>query len=109
VEVYGKMELIVIKRNGSEENFDPEKIMQGLQRAVREDENHEQKIEMLMQEILQLVLEQRLKKISSRNIALIVMEKLKQADAIAYLRFASVHKNFHEAHEFEQEFKNLEK
>jgi transcriptional repressor NrdR len=101
VEVYCKTELVVTKRNGAEEDFDPEKIMQGLQKAVKEDENHEQKIEMLMQEILQYVYEQRLKKISSRNIAFIVMEKLKRTDAIAYLRFASVHKNFHEAHEFE--------
>jgi transcriptional repressor NrdR len=108
MEVYCKTELVVSKRNGMEEEFDPEKIVRGLQKAIRSDSASDRKIEIIMQNILRTIRDRYSPKISSENIGLIVMEELKQIDPIAYLRFASVYKNFHETNEFEQECKNLE-
>jgi transcriptional repressor NrdR len=109
VEVYCKPELLVIKRSGKEEDFDGEKIINGLRKAIRADETSESKIEILMQGILRRIYDSHPTKIATETIGQIVIAELRQIDPIAYLRFASVYKNFHEAHEFEQEFKNLEK
>jgi transcriptional repressor NrdR len=108
MEVYCKTELIVTKRNGMEEEFDAGKIELGLRKAIKTDEYSENKIEKIMQSILQNIYANYPKKISAEMIGQFVMVELKQRDPIAYLRFASVYKNFHEAHEFEQEFRNLE-
>jgi transcriptional repressor NrdR len=102
------VELTVTKRNGKEEGFDSDKIELGLGKAIRADERSENKIEKIMQNILLHIHSHYPKKISTEIIGQLVMAELKQIDPIAYLRFASVYKNFHEAHEFEQEFKNLE-
>jgi transcriptional repressor NrdR len=108
VEVYCKAELIVLKRNGMEEEFDRDKIVYGLRRAIRSDEFTDGKIDKIMQSISRNIFANYSKRISTETIGQIVMEELKQVDPIAYLRFASVYKNFHEANEFKQEFKNLE-
>jgi transcriptional repressor NrdR len=108
MEIYCKTELIVIKRNGREEEFDADKIELGLRKAVKVNEHSENKIEKIMQNISQNIYANYPKKISAETIGQLVMTELKQMDPIAYLRFASVYKNFHEAYEFEQEFKNLE-
>ncbi|MDR2371645.1 MAG: transcriptional regulator NrdR [Puniceicoccales bacterium] len=108
MEVYCKTELTVIKRSGREEEFDSNKIELGLRKAIKADEHSESKIEKIMQNISQNIYAHYPKKISAETIGQFVMAELKQMDPIAYLRFASVYKNFHEAHEFEQEFKNLE-
>jgi transcriptional repressor NrdR len=108
MEVYCRTELVVIKRNGVEEDFDGEKITQGLQKAIKSDSTSGSKIEIIMQNILGNIREHYAQKISSTAIGQIVMEELKRIDPLAYLRFASVCKNFHETHEFEEEFKNLE-
>jgi transcriptional repressor NrdR len=108
MEIYCKTELTVIKRNGREEEFDCSKIELGLRKAIKSDEYGEGKIEKIMQNISQNIYANHPKKIPTETIGQFVMAELKQTDPIAYLRFASVYKNFHEAHEFEQEFKNLE-
>jgi transcriptional repressor NrdR len=108
MEIYCKTELTVIKRSGKEEEFDSNKIELGLRKAIKADEHSENKIEKIMQNISQNIYAHYPKKISAEMIGQFVMAELKQMDPIAYLRFASVYKNFHEAHEFEQEFKNLE-
>jgi transcriptional repressor NrdR len=108
VEVYCRTALVVIKRNGSEEDFDGEKIAQGLQKAIKSDGAKERKIEILMQNILRHIREHYSKKIPTETIGQIVMEELKRIDPIAYLRFTSVYKNFREAYEFEEEVRNLE-
>jgi transcriptional repressor NrdR len=108
VEVYCKAELTVVKRSGKEEEFNADKIEFGLRKAIKENESSESKIGKIMQNITQNIFTNYSKKISSETIGKLVMAELKQMDPIAYLRFASVYKNFHEAQEFEQEFKNLE-
>jgi transcriptional repressor NrdR len=108
MEIYCKTELAVIKRNGLREEFDANKIERGLRKAIKADEFSEDKIEKIMQNILQNIYASYPKKITTEVIGQFIMAELKQVDPLAYLRFASVYKNFHEAHEFEQEFKNLE-
>ncbi|MDR0418057.1 MAG: transcriptional regulator NrdR [Puniceicoccales bacterium] len=108
IEDYCKTELMVIKRSGKEEEFNTDKIIYGLRRAIRSDEFSEEKIDKIMQNISRNIFTNYSKKVSTETIGQIVMKELKQIDPIAYLRFASVYKNFHEANEFKQEFKNLE-
>lgn len=100
-------ELVVIKRNLQEEEFDSEKIASGLRKAIKADALSEKKIEHAMQQILNQIQGNHTTKITSEEIGQIVMQVLKERDPIAYLRFASIYKNFHETHEFEQEVKNL--
>ncbi|MDR0590834.1 MAG: transcriptional regulator NrdR [Puniceicoccales bacterium] len=107
MEIYCRPELVVIKRDGAEEDFDDEKIIQGLQKAIKSDGTSGRKIEVIMQNILGNIREHFFQKIPSKEIGRIVMEELKRIDPIAYLRFASVCKNFHKTDEFEEEFKNL--
>jgi transcriptional repressor NrdR len=107
MEVYCKTELVVIKRNGEEEDFDDEKIVQGLQKAIKLDGASDRKIGGMMQNILSHIRDHYAQKIASKEIGRIVMEELKRIDPLAYLRFASVCKKFHKTDEFEEEFKNL--
>jgi transcriptional repressor NrdR len=102
------MELVVKKRDGREEDFDAEKIMRGLQKAVKLNGVNERKIEVIMQNILQKIRDHHSQKLSTEDVGQIVMEELKKTDPMAYLRFASICKKFHAAHEFEQEVRNLE-
>lgn len=108
LEMYCKNELIVVKRDGREEDFDSEKIFRGLKKAIKSDEKAAHKIKIVLEAILKEIQEQNSSRISSEMIGTITMKELKIVDPIAYLRFASIYKNFHETSEFEQEFKNLE-
>lgn len=107
IETYSKSELIVTKRNGLTEEFNFDKIIHSLRKAIKVDALSDKKVEAATQIISQEIQQYPSGKISTEIIGQIVMNALKTVDPIAYLRFASIYKNFHETHEFEQEFKNL--
>lgn len=107
IETYCKSELVVIKRDGSIEGLDYNKIINSLKKAIKADTTRDPKIDAVVKNVTQEVTRYPSTKIPTEIIGQIVMKTLKDIDPIAYLRFASIYKNFHEAHEFEQEFKNL--
>lgn len=107
IETYSKSATIVVKRSGKEEEFDAEKIISSLKKAIKHDEFLEQKLETLTTEIIAQLESTNLKKIESNLIGKAVMDKLKVIDPIAYLRYASIYKNFNSTHQFEEEFKCL--
>ena len=107
-EKFEQIKLTVTKRGGKRESFDKQKIVRGIKIAGK-DRLSDEKIEEIADEIERKILEQKQDPISSKKIGQIVIDCLKGADQIAYLRFASVYKNFKNLSSFEQELSKLKK
>lgn len=100
-------DLMVLKRDGRREAFDRNKIVAALRRACHKRPVDPEQIELLTSDVL-LLLESRFElEIPARAIGEILMEKLKNIDKIAYVRFASVYKDFRDIEEFTAEIDRL--
>ncbi len=100
--------LQVIKKDGSRQEYDRSKIERGLARAFEKRPGAEEKIEKILGEIEYALHEKRMSEIQSREIGSLVLEKLKDADEVAYIRFASVYKSFGSAKSFRKALETLE-
>lgn len=100
--------LQIIKRDGGKEEYDRTKIEAGLQRAFVKRPNAEEKIEKILGEIEYALHEKHTNEIQSREIGTLVMQKLKETDEVAYIRFASVYKSFGSAKSFLKALETLE-
>lgn len=100
------IELRVIKKNGDIERFDRNKILNGILKAC---EKRPIKIEKIVDEIESELRKHETTEIYSKVIGELVMEKLKQLDHVAYIRFASVYREFKDIKGFEKELKNIKK
>jgi len=89
-------ELTVIKRNGRRVPFDRDKLMRSVQVSLRK-----RSVEKMVSSIVRELESAGEAEISSEAIGEIVMEHLRQLDDVAYVRFASVYRNFREAKDFE--------
>lgn len=100
--------LVVIKSDGSTQPFDRDKIVFGVRAACKGRSVSEQQIQQLALEVED---ELRLAggDVSSSRIGLAVLDRLRVLDEVAYLRFASVYKNFHGASDFQSELELLSK
>ena len=94
--------LIVIKRNGNREEFNIEKLYSGVQYAFGGQELSEKKLKSLIESIYKDI-EDHGSKIHSEVIGEIVLSHLKEVNEVAYVRFASVYKEFSDASDFEKE------
>lgn len=103
------LKLTVIKKDGRKEPYDKEKIISGLNQACEKRSVAEKDILRLVNYVEQDILNLDKKEVASKDIGNLVINYLKQIDEVAYLRFASVYKNFKNAYHFERELKNLEK
>ncbi len=107
---YEKIEytpIMVVKKNGLREQFDRDKIIKGMIRACQKRPVSLEQIEKTAEQIefeLNNLLE---KEIDSSKIGDIVIEKLKELDKIAYVRFASVYREFKDINEFKKELNKL--
>lgn len=100
--------LQIIKKNGHKEEYDRTKIEHGLERAFVKRPNAEERIEKIMGEIEYALHEKHVNEIPSKEIGTLVMQKLKEADEVAYIRFASVYKSFGSAKSFLKALETLE-
>jgi transcriptional repressor NrdR len=100
-------ELTVIKRNGRRVPFDRDKLMRSVQIALRKRPVEPERIEQEVSNIVRELESQGENEISSEVIGETIMEHLRQLDDIAYVRFASVYRNFREAKDFEQALAEL--
>lgn len=100
-------ELRVIKKDGSREAFDSEKIKRGVLKATEKRPVTLDQINRLVSEIEIEIRDKGLQEVSSRKIGEIVMRKLKRLDHIAYVRYASVYKDFQDIESFAQEIQKL--
>src|SRR5262250_2984162 len=94
-------ELVVIKRNGRRAPFDRDKIMRSLQIALRKRPVDAERLEQMVTKIVRELEELGEGEVSSEAIGETVMEHLRELDDVAYVRFASVYRNFREAKDFE--------
>ena len=101
-------DLIVIKSNGQKENFDRDKMYRSLSLALRKRNVDNEKIEKIVNAIVRKLENSGETDIKSNIIGQYIMEALMHLDQVAYVRFASVYKNFREAKDFEDFLGNLE-
>ena len=98
---------VVIKKNGREEPFERIKIENGIRRAAKNTEVTETDIERIVTKVEQEIFKGGEDKITSREIGNLVIDKLKKIDEVAYLRFASVYKEFSDIETFEKEISKM--
>ena len=101
-------ELTVVKRNGQKTMFDRDKLARSIQIAVRKRPVDNERVERVINSIQRRLESSGESEISSEIIGELVMEALADLDSVAYVRFASVYKNFREAKDFETFIGNLE-
>jgi transcriptional repressor NrdR len=94
-------ELTVIKRNGRRVPFDRDKLLRSVQIALRKRPVEQERIEQAVSKIVREMESQGESEVSSETIGEMVMETLRSLDDVAYVRFASVYRNFREAKDFE--------
>ena len=99
--------LMVIKKDGSRQSFDRNKVLGGLIRACEKRPVPYQKLEELVSEIEQSLQNKMEREINSSEIGELVMERLKKVDEVAYVRFASVYRQFKDINTFMDELNKL--
>ena len=107
---YAKVEtipLIVIKKDDNRETYDRSKIEAGVLRACHKRPISANQIKQLVDEVETEIFNREEKEISSRVIGELVMNKLKDLEAVAYVRFASVYREFKDINTFMDELKKV--
>lgn len=107
---YEKVEtipLIVIKKDENRETYDRSKIEAGVLRACHKRPISANQIKQLVDEVETEIFNREEKEISSRVIGEMVMNKLKDLEAVAYVRFASVYREFKDINTFMDELKKV--
>src|SRR3977135_3036024 len=94
-------ELVVIKRNGRRVPFDRDKLLRSVQIALRKRPVEPERIDQTVSKMVRELESQGESEISSETVGEMVMEALRGLDDVAYVRFASVYRNFREAKDFE--------
>lgn len=93
-------ELIVLKRNGRRVPFDRDKLQRSVQIALRKRPVEPERIEHLVSKVVRELESLGESEITTETIGEAVMENLRGLDDVAYVRFASVYRNFREARDF---------
>jgi len=109
---YERIEIIdlrIVKKNGNIETFDRNKIRNGILKACEKRPIKLEKIESIVDEIESELRNQESTEIPTKFIGELVMEKLKKLDKVAYIRFASVYREFTDLKSFEKELGKLKK
>ncbi|HBG75603.1 transcriptional regulator NrdR [Eubacteriales bacterium mix99] len=109
---YEKVEhipILVVKKDGRREVFDSDKILSGLLKACEKRPITMKDLEALVQDIEKQVYNSLDREITSQRIGEMVMERLKSLDEVAYVRFASVYRQFKDINTFVEELNKLMK
>jgi transcriptional repressor NrdR len=95
-------ELTVVKRSGRRVPFDRDKLVRSVQVALRKRPVEPERIERMVSGIVRQLENMGESDVNSEIVGKLVMEGLRQLDDVAYVRFASVYRNFREAKDFEE-------
>ncbi len=106
-EVIESLPIIVIKKDKSRETFNRNKLMTGLLRACEKRPVSIDMLDTLIDEIEVMIQNSLDREVSSEKIGELVMEKLKKVDEVAYVRFASVYRQFKDINTFMSELSKL--
>ncbi len=107
---YEKVEtlpVIVIKKDQNRETYDRSKIEGGVLRACHKRPISADQVGELVDEIEAVIFNKEVREISTREIGELVMEKLKKLDSVAYVRFASVYREFKDVNTFMDELRKI--
>lgn len=97
--------LMVVKRDGRRQPFDREKIISGIIKACEKRPVSIDKIETMTDEIGRTIQKKYDREVASKDIGEMIMEKLANLDDVAYVRFASVYRQFRDVNQFMSELK----
>lgn len=100
------LEIMVIKRDGRKEIFDRLKLQAGLQKSLEKRPGCDQ-IETIINKIEGRILSKGIKEIQSKFLGQAALSELKKIDTVAYLRFASVYRQFEKIDDFTKELEHL--
>lgn len=104
-----ELDLSVVKKDGRREKFDREKIKRGLNKAFEKRSLSSERIDEIANEIeAKIYRVAKDKDIPTTKIGEIIMDKLKKEDKIAYIRFASVYREFADLADFKKEIRDLD-
>ncbi len=106
-EVIESLPIIVIKKDKSRETFNRDKLMTGLLRACEKRPVSFDTLDNMIDEIEVIIQNSLDREVSSERIGELVMEKLKKIDEVAYVRFASVYRQFKDINTFMSELSKL--
>ena len=106
-ETVESLPVIVVKKDNSREPFDRDKILRGMVRASEKRPVAIADIETAVTEIEQIVQNSLEREVSTDRIGELVMERLKQMDEVAYVRFASVYRQFKDINSFMHELNKI--
>jgi len=98
---------LVIKKDGRREPFDRRKLLAGLHRACEKRPIPAKALDAVADEVEQMVQDRPDREVEARVIGELVMARLKELDKVAYVRFASVYRQFEDVQEFMAELKDL--
>ena len=106
-EVIENVPIVVIKKDKSRETFDRSKLLNGLLRACEKRPVSMDTLERIVYEIECLLQNSLDREVSSQRIGTYAMEKLKNVDEVAYVRFASVYRQFKDINSFMEELSKI--
>ena len=102
-----QVSLMVVKRDGRRQPFDRKKIISGLVKACEKRPVSVDKIEEITEQIERSIQRRYDREVSSKDVGEMVMETLVRLDEVAYVRFASVYRQFHDVNQFMKELKDM--
>jgi transcriptional repressor NrdR len=98
---------MVIKKDGRRERFDRQKVLAGVMRACEKRPVSMGKMEQIVNQVETFVIDSPERERTSTEVGSVIMEQLKQLDKVAYIRFASVYRDFKDVNEFREELEKL--
>jgi transcriptional repressor NrdR len=107
-ETITREDLKVVKRNSLREDFDRDKLRDGVERACWKRPVSQDDIDKLVDEVVSAIESEYDKEVSSREIGKRVINALRKLDEVAFVRFASVYRRFEDVEEFITEIKKIE-
>lgn len=102
-----ELQIMVIKRDGRRQPFDRKKVLAGIIKACEKRPISVEKMEEVVREVERQILKKHAREAPSTKIGELVMEKLKFIDDVAYVRFASVYRQFKDVEQFLTELKDV--
>ena len=101
------VQIMVVKKDGSREAFDADKIRRGLIKACEKRPVAMHDVDALVRDVEQQIMNSLEQEVSSARIGEMLMERLRNLDEVAYVRFASVYRSFCDINTFMEELKSL--
>jgi transcriptional repressor NrdR len=99
--------LLILKRDGSKEQFDPAKVVSGLAKACKNRPITDAQIVRITSDIEETLRARGQREVESQEVGIELLNALRDLDAVAYMRFASVYKDFQDPADFERELADL--